>query len=299
MVLFKNPVDSQAVMLLARQMYPRRSEIFMNTFTKATKQPYNPMMVDLKAFTPENDRLKTRIIWRDETDQEITNQKPNAQDTVIKEDVPPDTDHYSVGLQTDNIASEETTMADKMNACDDCGLLFDTPHDVQRHVKRGWCAETQEPAQKKQKMEEESDTESLESIEDNEAYLHLWQLAKSEGKKRYEELYDNYIDQGENDNDASDLAEERVKPYEEKCFINRYSTLLETYWWPLKNNPFHVRVLKQIEALTDKGLPVTSSVKRVLRKMKPKFEDLFETDMSEDEQDSGEESDDTEQKEDI
>ena len=27
------------------------------------------------------------------------------------------------------------------NACDDCGLLFDSAHDVQRHVKRGWCPE--------------------------------------------------------------------------------------------------------------------------------------------------------------
>ena len=63
-------------------------------------------------------------------------------------------------VQTDHIEEnpEEVTqfknaMADNQNSCDSCGLLFDTPHDVQRHIKRGWCAESNDepPAKRKKK----------------------------------------------------------------------------------------------------------------------------------------------------
>lgn len=293
LILFKNPVDSQAVMSLARQMYPGRSEIFMDTFTKATKLPYSPMLVDLKPFTPETERLKSRVVWQDE----LTNQKP-VLSLTIKEGIQHTTDHSSVGVQTVNTDAQQQEMSDKMNSCDDCGLLFDTAHDVQRHVKQGWCAESQEPFTKKRKLEA-SDSESPEPVEDNEGYLCLWELTKKESKDRYKELYDRYVSQGDTKEEASDMAEERIKPYDKKSFFSRYGTLLEKYWLPLRHNAVHQTVLRQIQSLTDKGVALPSAVKRVLRKVKPKFEDLFDTEVSGDEHDSAEENDDTDEEGDI
>ena len=95
------------------------------------------------------------------------------------------------------------------------------------------------------------------------------------------------------------MTEEGIRPYQEKSFLNRYSTLLETYWFPLRNSAVHQTILRQIQALVDKGVTLTSAVKRVLRKHKPQFEDLFDTEVSEDEQDSGEESSGTDEEDDV
>lgn len=58
LILFNNPVDRQSLMTLARQMYPGNTDKFMNTFGKATKYGYGYLLVDLKPFTEEGDRLK-------------------------------------------------------------------------------------------------------------------------------------------------------------------------------------------------------------------------------------------------
>ena len=50
-------------------------------------------------------------------------------------------------------------MADNMNLCDDCSLLFDTSHDDQRLVIRGWCTEGQELLPKQQKVDTEKTPE--------------------------------------------------------------------------------------------------------------------------------------------
>lgn len=61
LVLFDNPIDRQAMMTLARQMYPSKTDTFQKAFAKATKNPYGYLLVDLKPFTSENDRLNYTI----------------------------------------------------------------------------------------------------------------------------------------------------------------------------------------------------------------------------------------------
>ncbi|XP_053403263.1 uncharacterized protein LOC123555221 [Mercenaria mercenaria] len=73
-------------------------------------------------------------------------------------------------------------MAEKGQACDDCGLLFDSGHDVQRHVKSGWCPENKEPPSKRARTEED-ENQMDDDVEDNEGYKHLWHLAKGCSKK--------------------------------------------------------------------------------------------------------------------
>ncbi|XP_045201506.2 uncharacterized protein LOC123555043 [Mercenaria mercenaria] len=148
LVMFNNPVDKQSMITLARQMYPGKTEYFLKKFEKATKQPYGFLLVDLKPFTPEHARLKYDLMWIDrrstnnESLSELTNQMTEPDQNCIKGEQQSVLNHLSVGIQTVDIAGNNCEiMAENTNACDDCGLLFDSSHDVQRHVKRGWCAE--------------------------------------------------------------------------------------------------------------------------------------------------------------
>ena len=52
---------------------------------------------------------------------------------------------YSISLpaQTKQGKITEDNMADNSHACDDCGLLFENVHDLQRHVKN-WCPEKED-----------------------------------------------------------------------------------------------------------------------------------------------------------
>ena len=109
-------------------------------------------------------------------------------------------DHCSVGVQTVHI-DQENTMADKGQACDDCGLLFDSVYDVQRHMKNGWCRENREPLAKQMKTEKsiESDIHTDDNIEDNEAFLRLWKGVKSNCKDKFDKIYQKYRDDGEDE----------------------------------------------------------------------------------------------------
>lgn len=87
------------------------------------------------------------------------------------------------------------------------------------------------------------------------------------------------------------MAEERSHPYKEKNFFERYQSLLEMYWFPLMTNTTHLGIVEEIKDLRRKGVSLTSAVKRVLKKNKSAFEDLFETEESdsESEEDANEE----------
>ena len=62
LVLFKNPLDKQAVMTLARQMYPGKTGYFLKKFDDATAEPYSYLLIDLRADTKEKDRFQTNIL---------------------------------------------------------------------------------------------------------------------------------------------------------------------------------------------------------------------------------------------
>lgn len=62
LVLFKNPRDTSQLGVLARQMYPGHSTFMLEAYEDATKQPRSYLFVDLKPDTPEELRLRTRLL---------------------------------------------------------------------------------------------------------------------------------------------------------------------------------------------------------------------------------------------
>ncbi|WAR02810.1 YMD3-like protein, partial [Mya arenaria] len=263
LVLFNNPVDRQSLTTLARQMYPGHTDKFMNAH-----------------FIREYNKLP-----------QLTNRVSERLDAIIKENDMSKLHHSTVGVQTVHIDDKEEAMAEKGQACDDCGLLFDSAHDVQRHVKRGWCPETREtigePPVKRRRTEEKSDDAMEDDLEENDGFLHLWEIAHKETKDKFNKSYDQYIDDGYNEEDSYKMASERTQPYKERLFFANYQGLLERYWLPLVTNASHRIIVEQIDKLRQKGVSLPSTVKRVLRKYQHEFQDLFELS-----DDSGEESDD-------
>ncbi|KAL4234888.1 hypothetical protein ACF0H5_006530 [Mactra antiquata] len=123
---------------------------------------------------------------------------------------------------------------EKTNVCDDCGLLFDSIHDVQRHVKN-WCQrnghnkrkieDTNEPVLKRMRLQE-----SDEEDDNDEGFVNLWKTAKSRGDDKCNQLYDQYLTNGQTEQDAKEMADERMKTYNRRKFGDLYSSLLTCYF---------------------------------------------------------------------
>ncbi len=62
LILFKKPRDANQVMVLGKQMYPTNVKYFMECYQDATSQPYGYLMIDYKAKTPEQYRLRTGLL---------------------------------------------------------------------------------------------------------------------------------------------------------------------------------------------------------------------------------------------
>lgn len=62
LVLFKNPRDVAQINVLAKQMYPSNTKFFMECYQDATSEPYGHLMIDYKAKTPEQYRLRTALL---------------------------------------------------------------------------------------------------------------------------------------------------------------------------------------------------------------------------------------------
>lgn len=65
--LFKSRRDVSQISHLGRQLYPRNLKFFLEVFEDATKMPYTYLMIDLRAETDENLRLRTKILPGEET----------------------------------------------------------------------------------------------------------------------------------------------------------------------------------------------------------------------------------------
>ena len=207
---------------------------------------------------------------------------------------------FSVGVQTNHteVTPEEVTqikdtMADDQNSCDSCGLSFDSPHDVQRHIKRGWCPECNDEAPaKKRKMDEDRDNELDVDVAENTAFQKFWKMAKTLNKKRYDKMVDQLIKDGEDEEEAHEIAEDRIRSYEERTFFEKYGICLDDYFISIQTSALHKTIVSNVERLVSKGLKQTSAVKRSLRKYRGEFQDLFDMEFPDSEESDDENNED-------
>lgn len=62
MVLFKNPSDATQIAVIGRQMYPHNPNYLSEVYEKATKRPHGNILIDLRQETPDEFRIRSRVL---------------------------------------------------------------------------------------------------------------------------------------------------------------------------------------------------------------------------------------------
>jgi len=61
-VMFKNPSDVTQIHIIGRQMYPGNPKFLSSVNAKATKRPHSYVFLHLRQETPEDYRVRSRIL---------------------------------------------------------------------------------------------------------------------------------------------------------------------------------------------------------------------------------------------
>ncbi|CAC5384060.1 unnamed protein product [Mytilus coruscus] len=115
LVLFNNPIDRLPVMTIGRQMYPSKSDFYLQKFEESTSRPYGFLLVDLKPGKTESSRLRTDVL-----------QTGNGVDTSEEMEGHDSSD-------TESTASDIMDDREDLLACRDCGLVFAHYRDLEDH----------------------------------------------------------------------------------------------------------------------------------------------------------------------
>ena len=277
-VLFKNPRDQVGPAIFARQMYPNNPKKFMDIYTEGTKRAYGYLFIDLKQNTPEEDRLKTDI-FKDESNIQTGGRFGDVESQPVDVYIRDDTE-----LNAQSVDNHESINMEKQPSCVDCGLLFSTPFDVQRHVKRGCPFEEEEHNTKKMKHDESIDTEEYDeedSIDDDDdtAFDPLIDDVYKKLEEDYQKKVDTLMtEQNLSEKQAKDAANEHFLPRERKLLMKEYKTLI-TRMYALKKSPLHIQITEVIQNLMEQnGYSFDKATSIVLKRNEHLFEDLIEDD---------------------
>ena len=307
MVLFNNPVDKQQVHTLARQMYPGKSGYFMDAFNKATKTLRGYLLIDLKPTTVERDRLKSNVLddvvielpnqIKDINKREYHNnhhlvtdhQRSNIESVqdfseedmdrqlINKRDYHSQ-NHLSADRQRNNInyLPESSDDKDDMTSCDDCGIVFNDVHDLQRHVKT-WCPESHEPQVKRLKIESVNENPSTMDKVDNTSWFKQFYLrARDDNQDVWEEKMHKYIENGMDKSSAQEKADKKIKVDDKEKFYDYYKQVLN-HILKLEASKLHRDVLTTLHKLiVEERYSRDKAVIAVLSKYRHLFEPLIE-----------------------
>ncbi|KAK3106137.1 hypothetical protein FSP39_013511 [Pinctada imbricata] len=285
-----------------------------------TSKPYGYLLIDLKPFTPDHLRLRTDIIGTNQsnaptnqpmkTDYDVeatcSNHRSPARNAINRV-TPEDFGHLE-----QISGSEQTCFQDQaMSSCDDCGIVFENVHDLQRHIKK-WCPENEDRKRKREDIEgdevvfkkvkesdniEEEDEEEEEDHEDQ-VFDALMDKASTDNEEVWEEKYNKYLKEGMNDSKAESKANEKMKGIYMKDFMAKYANLIE-YSLLLRNGSIHKQIMDDIEEFIDEGYDIHHATKLSLNKNRHLLEEMWDDDdemevdqKESDEEESDEDSDD-------
>ncbi|CAG2202734.1 unnamed protein product [Mytilus edulis] len=134
---------------------------------------------------------------------------------------------------------------EKMPSCDDCGVVLDSMHDLQRHIKH-WCPENEYLKRKRDNEDLGNESPSKKStsewikydsvsddgsedvnMDDNEGYKSLLHEAIDTAKDTWDTKYDKYVKEGMNEEDAIQRSNEKISHIVQRQFFKRYTKLLK------------------------------------------------------------------------
>lgn len=282
MILFNNPIDQQQIMTLARQMYPGKTGYFMDKFHDAVNKPYGFLLLNLKPTTPDNERLLSNVI------------DTNKEDDVIPKNITINSDEAEKIYHNDEDYSTEQTYTN-MPSCDDCGVVLDSMHDLQRHIK-SWCPENETLKRKREEADDEDknvkrmnmikyesenendeEDDDEESVDENEGYKKLLDEAIDTAKIKFDENYDKCVEDGLDEDEACQQSNEDITGVVKREFYKRYTNYLKLAIH-LENSNVHENIVRRIQSLVDNNVNQDIAIKRVLKKSDTYFEDLFDDD---------------------
>lgn len=197
-------------------------------------------------------------------------------------------------LHNNEIESED------MQSCDDCGIVFENMHDLQRRVKK-WCPENVSLKRKRNDEEMEEDQppqkwipfEPEEKEEDKESqeydvFNHLMNMAKEDNKKLWDQKYDKYIKKGLSREDARIQTEEQMNSLDQKQFAKKYRQLI-LYILQLQNGSIHANVMDVVRDFLSEGYSERKAIRTALNRNRHVLEEMWDTE-SDMETDEGSES---------
>ena len=202
-----------------------------------------------------------------------------------------DSDHSVTGQREDNMP----------DVCDDCGIVFDNTHALQRHVKRG-CPEDDsddeiQPAKRakfellpnwdKPKSKEMNgkgnngvgDDDADRDNDDDVGFDRILNNVYRGFDGEYDNRVDHYMKKGRDKKEAISETDIAMRPKFRKGLIAKYKEYL-TLTHELEKSRLHRDVTKQLQQSTN----FKKTLKRVLKTSRPEFEImLYSADESDDE----------------
>ena len=272
LTLFNNPIDKQPVMTLARQMYPGDAHKFMNMFNQATLNPYGHLVVDLKPMTHESLRLRPNILEQ----SCVASTKGLGQLTSNQFSF--DGQRYNIDQQVhtrDDMTTYRPIM-DKLS-CIDCGSLYASPMDLQKHVKRG-CPEAYESDEERPRKisKYDSELESGEENTNNEGSDEEWdadelgfQQLVHKAFHQYDDIYVDKVDKLMEEEDITEEAARRdvndiLRSRYRKSLMREYKTFINMAHL-MRSSSAHNEIKGAINAYFKDGYDFDDAVKLALK----------------------------------
>ncbi|CAG2237956.1 unnamed protein product [Mytilus edulis] len=182
-----------------------------------------------------------------------------------------------------------------MPSCDDCGVVLDSMHDLQRHIKH-WCPENESFKRKRDSKDLDNENPSKKSasewieydggsddssedvnIDDNEGYKTILHAAIDTAKDTWIQIYDKYVKEGMNEEDAIQQSNQKISPLVQRQFFKRYTELLKLIV-PLDKSNVHSDIVRQIQDVVENNTDDETQIRRILMKNRHQFNELFDDD---------------------
>ncbi|KAK3107334.1 hypothetical protein FSP39_012070 [Pinctada imbricata] len=200
-------------------------------------------------------------------------------------------DHSEHVSATDQTCFEEK----KMHSCDDCGLVFENIHDLQRHVitrcqenRKRKHDEDEDTIHKKMRLDDVSSEEDNDSAENDDNGFdfivnEVWDDHSTQNDRKIKQLMEDDMSKKDAKEEASDIMLSKDR----SLFMKKYKDFL-MHMHELNVSRLH-RMIKQevIELVAEKDVHIDQAIEQVIKRHRTDFDSLFENyDESDDKDDS-------------